>query len=267
MPYLREAIQSVVNQTYKDWILYLINDGSTDDSLALMEEFAEKDMRIRIIDDGQNKGLIARLNQSTALCDTTYYARMDADDIMYIKRIEEQVNYLTTHPEVDVCGSSYMTIDNCNKIVGSAYEEGRVSGFLHPDIMGKTEWFKANPYADWALRAEDFELWTRTSGKSNFYRFGKPLLFYRELGVPTFKKYYFSEKMVIIVSSRYKQYGKPFLWFFKTASLACIKIIINALCAAVGRMDVLIALRRRNPIPDELKLDNNDLIECIKPNS
>lgn len=93
MSYLKDSIQSVINQTYKDWILYLINDGSSDDSLAVMREFAEKDSRIKIIDDGLNRGLIERLNGSIAMCETKYYARMDADDIMYVTRIEEQVNF------------------------------------------------------------------------------------------------------------------------------------------------------------------------------
>lgn len=55
--YLRDAIQSVVNQTFQDWELYLVNDGSTDGSLAIMQEYALRDIRIKVIDDGQNKGL------------------------------------------------------------------------------------------------------------------------------------------------------------------------------------------------------------------
>ena len=85
-------------------MLYLINDGSTDNSLSIMQEFPSLDSRIKIIDDGENKGLITRLNQSVVMTSTKYYARMDADDIMYITRIEEQVNFLDSHPDVDVLG-------------------------------------------------------------------------------------------------------------------------------------------------------------------
>ena len=81
--YLRDAIQSVVNQTFQDWELYLINDGSTDNSLAIMQEYALNDIRIKVIDDGQNKGLVTRLNQSIETAIGKYYARMDADDIMF----------------------------------------------------------------------------------------------------------------------------------------------------------------------------------------
>lgn len=264
IPYLRDTIESVVNQTYKEWILYLINDGSTDDSLAIMQEFAARDSRIQIIDDGQNRGLIARLNQSTAICETKYYARMDADDIMYITRIEEQVRFLESNPDIDVCGTSIMTIDNNNTIIGSGFNEGKVAGFIHPTVMGKAEWFKANPYADWALRAEDFELWTRTGKKSNFYSIGKPLFFYREFGVPTFKKYFLSQKTVILIARRYKKYGKPFSWYAKIACSTYAKIIINAGLATLGKMDVLISMRNRTLVPEELRLTKEDLEISIK---
>lgn len=167
--YLRDAIQSVVNQTFQDWELYLVNDGSTDGSLAIMQEYALRDIRIKVIDDGQNKGLVTRLNQSIEIAVGKYYARMDADDIMYITRIEEQVKFLESHPDVDVLGTSIMIIDNNNNIMGSGMCSGRVNSFIHPTVMGKLEWFRANPYCEWALRAEDMELWSRTASKSKFW--------------------------------------------------------------------------------------------------
>lgn len=167
--YLRDAIQSVVNQTFQNWKLYLINDGSTDGSLVIMEEYALRDARIKVIDDGQNKGLVTRLNQSVEIAVGKYYARMDADDIMYITRIEEQVTFLESHPDVDVLGTSIMIIDNNNDIVGSDMYTGEVNSFIHPTVMGKLEWFRSNPYCEWALRAEDMELWSRTASKSKFW--------------------------------------------------------------------------------------------------
>lgn len=261
--YLRDSIQSVLNQTYRDWTLYLINDGSSDDSLSIMQEYAEKDNRIVIVNDGLNKGLIARLNQSIKMCTSKYYSRMDADDIMCITRIDEQVKLLEEHPDIDVCGTSIMTIDSDNNIIGSGLSEGKVNGFVHPTVMGKASWFKANPYADWALRAEDFELWSRTSRYSNFYAIGKPLLFYREFGVPTFKKYYLSQKTIIKISSKYKQYGKPFSWFFRNCLLAYSKILINAFFTIIRKEHILISMRSRKPIDSNLTLDERDLFAAI----
>lgn len=261
--YLRNAIQSCINQTYKSWELLLMCDGSTDQSTVIAKEFADRDSRIKLIDDGQNRGLIARLNQSVDMCRTKYYARMDADDIMCINRLEEQVTFMEEHTEVDVCGSSIMTIDNNNVIIGSGFNNGKVNGFIHPTVMGRTRWFKANPYADWALRAEDFELWTRTSSRSNFYVIAKPLLFYREFGVPTFKKYYLSQRTIISVARRYKEYGKSFPWFIKLSIFSYVKIFINAFMALIGKMDLLVAMRRRVPVPEEFMLKEIDVYKAV----
>lgn len=200
--FLRDAIQSVVNQTFQDWELYLINDGSTDGSSVIMQEYALRDTRIKVIDDGQNKGLVTRLNQSVEIAVGKYYARMDADDIMYITRIEEQVMFLESHPDVDVLGTSIMIIDNNNDIVGADMCTGKVNRFIHPTVMGKLEWFRANPYCEWALRAEDMELWNRTASKSNFWALNKPLLFYREFGIPVVRKYIQTQKTLLRIYFR-----------------------------------------------------------------
>ena len=262
-PYLAYCIQSVINQTYKNWKLLLMCDGSTDNSTIIANEFANKDSRIEVVDDGVNRGLIYRLNQSIQMSSTKYYARMDADDIMYVTRIEEQVHYMEEHPEVDVVGTSIMTIDNENNIVGSGFNEGIVSGFIHPTVMGRTEWFKTNPYSDWALRAEDYELWTRTCSKSTFCAIGKPLLFYREFGIPTFNKYYLSQLTLLKVFSRYRSYGKPFSWFFSNMIRTYLKIIVYYLFEKIGKLDYLVGKRNRISVPKELRLSKAELETSI----
>lgn len=262
--YLRAAIQSCINQTYQDWELLLMCDGSTDSSNAIAHEMAVLDKRIRVYDDGCNHGLISRLNQSIYLAQGKFYARMDADDIMYITRIEEQVKYLEDHPEVDVVGTSIMTIDNNNNIVGSGLCSGNVSEFVHPTVMGRTVWFWNHPYSEWALRAEDTELWIRTASNSSFHAIGKPLFFYREFGIPTFKKYYLSQKTLLRIFYRYKEYEKSFGWFVKNSIITLGKIIIYALFLVIGKTDVIIKLRRRRFIPKEYWLTKEDLERCIE---
>lgn len=261
--YLRDSIQSVINQTYKDWTLYLINDGSTDKSLSIMQELAVVDKRIIIIDDGYNRGLVARLNQSISLADSEYYARMDADDIMSLDRIEEQVRFLDNHPEVDVLGSSIMIIDNDNKIVGSGRESGQVKGFVHPTVMGRTQWFKNNLYSEWAVRAEDRDLWYRTISYSNFWALEKPLLFYREFGVPTLKKTLQSQKTLLKIFARYKQYNQTFGWFLKNTLITIAKMFIYMFFAMIGRIDYIVKRRNRIPIPKENCLSDLDLQNSI----
>lgn len=265
--YLCDAIQSVINQTYSDWCLYLINDGSTDNSVSIMQEFAAKDSRIKIIDDGKNKGLPARLNESIALTKTKYYARMDADDIMYITRIEEQVRYLEEHPGIDVLGTSIMTIDNNNTIIGSGLCYGSVNSFIHPTVMGKTEWFKTNLYCEWAVRAQDAELWYRTSYKSHFWSLDRPLLFYREFGIPTLNKYLKSKMTILRILSYYKKYHKSICWFLLSTFKTLLKMGVYIYFALLGKIDMLVKWRNRKPIPKHLCLTQKDLeLSIRKPN-
>ncbi len=262
--YLRFAIQSVINQTYNNWELLLMEDGSTDSSLDICKEFELSDNRIKVVSDGSNRGLIFRLNQSVDLANGLFYARMDADDIMYITRIESQVQYLLCNSRVDVLGTSIMTINSKNSIIGSGYEHGEVTDFTHPTVMGKIEWFRAHRYESWALRAEDTELWQRTVSNSNFYAIEKPLLFYREFGVPTFKKYSLSQITIIKIALRYKNYNKSLLWCFKKMLASFVKIFLCAIFAMFGRLDVMINMRKREPIPEPMQLTSEDLLCSIK---
>ena len=91
--YLDYAIRSVLNQTYTNWKMTLIDDGSTDSSLALARKYTS-DTRVKVISDGRNKGLVYRLNELVKLSDCKYFVRMDADDIMHPQRLEKQLRYL-----------------------------------------------------------------------------------------------------------------------------------------------------------------------------
>lgn len=262
--YLRYAIQSCINQTYKHWELLLMCDGSTDGSTVIAYEFAKKDDRIKVVNDGENKGMIYRLNQSISLAQGKYYARMDADDIMCITRIERQVTYMIDNPQVDILGASIMTIDTNNNIIGSALKSGKVVDFFHPTVLGKTQWFRENPYADWAIRAEDFELWSRTCSKSHFYSLDEPLLFYRQFGIASPNKYIKTELTALKVTTHYKEYGKPFSWFVKNAIRFSIMALMYRVSFTFGFMDALIKHRKVNPLPQEKCLSQLDLKTAIK---
>lgn len=259
--YLRDAIQSVLNQTYRNFELLLMNDGSNDTSLNIIKSF--NDPRIKIIDDTVNRGLIYRLNQSIELSQGEYYARMDADDIMCVSRIEEELKFLIEHPEVDVVGASIMTIDSNNNIIGNGFMEGRVSGFIHPTVMGKTSWFRNNQYCDWAHRAEDYELWNRTYSKSIFYAIGKPLLFYREFGVVHPEKFVATELMAAKITKNYREYGRSFSWFVKNYFKFNLMAFLYKFSPKVGLLDFVVKNRKRTPIPDEYCLTEKDLLKSL----
>lgn len=261
--YLDYAICSCINQTYTNWELLLMCDGSTDNSLQIAESYAAKDTRITVVNDDTNKGLVYRLNQSVQMANGKYYARMDADDIMGINRIEEQVNFLEDHSDIDLVGCSIMIIDNNNSIVGSGTSFGRVYGFFHPTIMGHTEWFRNNPYSEWAVRAEDKELWCRTNHKSRFWSLEKPLLFYRESGVPTLKKTLMTHKTLLKIFSRYNNYGKSLGWALKNIVLTLVKMCAYIFFAMIGKIDFIVSRRSRKPVPSELCMTQDDLLLAI----
>jgi len=86
--YLALAIQSVLHQTYTHWELHLVGDGSSDHSLNIAKAYEVKDARIKVISDGENHGLPARLNELSDIANGCFYCRMDADDMMFPNRLE-----------------------------------------------------------------------------------------------------------------------------------------------------------------------------------
>ena len=187
--YLSYAIKSVVNQSYKNWELLLMDDGSTDDSCNIANAFAVNDKRIRVYSDGKNKGLAARLNETISLAKGNYYVRMDADDVMDCCRLEKQVHYLKINTNVDVVGTSAVIIGENNEILycvkdgitapRTKQDVERGSIFIHPSVAGKTSWFKEHPYDEKLKRSQDFFLWLNTVESSEFDIIKEPLLFYR----------------------------------------------------------------------------------------
>ncbi len=191
--FIRDAIQSILNQTYSDFKLLIVDDGSTDNSIEIINSFI--DNRIELLIDKKNLGLPSRLNQIAALTTTKYLARMDSDDIMHPDRIAKQLEILNTNDKIDVLGTNVISINEFNIIQGirNPIMEHKLTPctvFIHPTITAKTEWFRKNLYDVKAIRVEDADLWNRTYKTSNFQRDETPLLFYREFGSQYYKKYF-----------------------------------------------------------------------------
>ncbi len=107
--YLKEAIESVLNQSFKDFELILINDGSTDSSESIIKSFDEP--RIVYLNNGGNLGLSKSFNKGIIAAKGTYIARMDADDVSLPNRFEIQLDYLDTHPNIGVIGTNIILIN------------------------------------------------------------------------------------------------------------------------------------------------------------
>jgi len=181
---LRWAIESVLRQTYQDWELLLIDDGSGHSDVQIANEYAGEP-RIRYIRDGRTLGLAPRLNFISEIARGKYLARMDADDIMHPERLSEQVAYLDANPDIDIVGTDVYFIDNDMNIRGRGRTPVRrlcsrlsYTGFFHPTITGRRDWFLKNPYSHEFLRCEDVELWIRTASEIRAAVIEKPLFFY-----------------------------------------------------------------------------------------
>jgi glycosyltransferase involved in cell wall biosynthesis len=182
-----DAVKSVFAQTYQNWELLLLDDGSKDNSLALVSRIIDE--RIRIVSDGTNKGLVYRLNQVPSLANGEYLARMDADDLMHPFRLQKQIDLLLSDPDLDLVDTGLYSISEIGDPIGirgmeivvynSRYALGKVM-LIHASIVGKKEWFIRNKYDPEYIRAEDRELWVRTHKYSKFKRVQEPLYIVRE---------------------------------------------------------------------------------------
>jgi len=190
--YIKEAVDSILNQTFSDFEFIIINDGSTDGSLALLEDYAEKDDRIRLI-SRENKGLVATLNEGLALAKAPLIARMDADDISMPERFEKQVDYLSKNSNCVLLGSRVKIIDEdgdelCE--MGDYYsseelDAGLLAGkgqlIYHPSIMvRKSVVDLLGGYRDIYPQVEDLDLFLRISEVGEIQNLREPLLKYRE---------------------------------------------------------------------------------------
>ncbi len=185
--YLGLAIRSVFAQSFGNWRLLLVDDGSTDSSLQIARSV--KDPRVEVISNGRNEGLPTRLNEITRRADTPLIARMDADDVMHPGRIEAQVRRFSQRRDVEVVGTATYTIDQddrVNGIRGDGPVDCSIRGllhnapFVHPTVMMRREWAMRHPYELAFPRAEDLALWARTCGAMEADVLETPLMFYRE---------------------------------------------------------------------------------------
>lgn len=185
--FLVEAIRSILEQTFSDFEFLIVDDGSTDDSAAVVSSFA--DPRIRLVRNGANLGLIASLNVGLGLSRGTYVARMDADDVSLPERLQRQVEYLDAHPEVTVCGSWLEAFDGRTVTLWSPpLTDPEIkcsllfeSVIYHPTVMVRQSALLKGPvrYHPGYPHAEDYELWARMAGNWRFANLDCVLLRYR----------------------------------------------------------------------------------------
>ena len=169
--YLAEAIESVINQSFTNWELIIINDCSTDSTPEILNKYALTDNRIKVHTNEVNLRLPSSLNKALTLAEGKYIARMDADDICLPDRLEKQYDFMEKNPDVALSSCKYLTLKN------GVYSSGGCGGkcdtesvkslllvtnpILHPGIIAKAEVIKELKYDKNFTCTEDMELWTR----------------------------------------------------------------------------------------------------------
>lgn len=190
--YLAVAVESILNQSFSDFDFIIIDDGSTDGSLDILQKYAKQDDRIRLV-SRENKGIVETLNEGLAMIDTEFVARMDADDIASLDRLEKQVDYLNKNQQCLLLGSRVTIIDSDGddiREMGSFFSNKEIyEGFLackgqliyHPTIVFRNSVIKTiGGYRDKYPYLEDLDLFLRVAEVGEIQNLNAPLLKYRE---------------------------------------------------------------------------------------
>lgn len=185
-PFIKEAIDSILRQTYRDFELIMVNDGSTDQTLEIMRSYADE--RICVVDAGHD--YIRSLNIGLDHCHGEFIARLDADDLMEPTRIEEQLKLMRHHEDMTACFTWATAFGEQTGLFGS-HVQGWIptpyfwlltGNFLqHPTAMIRRDFLeKHNIRYQYYDYAEDYKIWAEMAKcGANFYVYPKPLILHR----------------------------------------------------------------------------------------
>lgn len=200
--YLREAIDSILNQTFRNFEFLIINDGSTDRTAEILESY--NDPRIKIINNERNMGLTKSLNKGLKMARGEYIARMDADDISEPNRLKKQVEFLDMHPSIGVVGINSYIIDESGNILTkmerpTSHEKiiAKILGenqMVHGSLMMRKKLLETRGYYDEEfVLAQDYELLLRLSSITKLANLSEQLHRWRRdtsRGISTTKRKY-----------------------------------------------------------------------------
>lgn len=187
--YVTRAVESILNQTFKDFELIIINDASEDGTPEILKRYQRLDKRIRVVNNEKRLQIAASLNKAVSLAKADIIARMDADDISLPKRLELQYSFLQKNPDVAVLGANIIIVDKDSKPISKRdYPETsealkkvmfRYSPFAHPVVMFRKKIFlEFGGYNLSMVPCEDIDLWFKIGSKHKFATIPQPILKY-----------------------------------------------------------------------------------------
>lgn len=189
--YIEQTINSLLLQTFTDFELLIIDDGSTDNTISIINSFT--DSRIRLVKNEHNLGLVKTLNKAAMLCKGKYIARMDADDIALPQRLQLQKDFLDAHTNVAAVAGWIDFINEHGTNTGiwqldrqtntaAAIKKGllKENCIAHPTVMIRTPILQQHLYKENQRNIEDYDLWLRlTAAGLIIEKVMQPVLLYR----------------------------------------------------------------------------------------
>lgn len=178
--FLPAALDSILEQTFTDFELIAVNDGSTDESGKVLAAYASRDSRLRVVTHRQNQGLVATLNEAIDLAKGAYLARQDGDDISFPTRFEQEVGVLDQHPDVVLVAGSFEVFDEQDEfiyreVLPTEDEDIKRAMYLrnpigHGSVMfRKDACIQVGKYSPDCGPTEDYELWSRLAKVGKFH--------------------------------------------------------------------------------------------------
>ena len=221
--YVEESIVGILEQSFGDFEFLIVDDGSRDESASIIDELSRQDARIRLFRQ-PNRGLVSSLNRLLGEAAAPLIARMDGDDIALPERFARQVDYLRSHPDVGVVGTSTHDVDEAGKIVRANADypcdhDTLVDGirhrspFCHPSVMMRTDLVRAvGGYRAAFAHCEDYDLWLRLAERTRLANLPDPLLLYRRSAAQVSNRHALAQQLgseVARLAHRERQAGRP----------------------------------------------------------
>jgi len=227
--FIEPAIESILKQTFQEFEVILVDDGSTDNTLEILEHYAQKDPRIRVI-QCTHGGLSCALNRGISEAQYPWIGRMDADDVALPERFEKQLEAARSHPQVVAWGTYAYHINSYGKILGLAQtgpsteaefyrlrNDGHLVQLIHPTVLLKKEIVLAvGGYKSEFEPVEELELFDRMAAYGPTLALPEPLLLYRvHSGSVSMQRFFYQKQLMrhVVACHRARISGQPELSF------------------------------------------------------
>lgn len=259
---LEDLVKCIFAQTFQDWELIFIDDGSTDGGVRIIEKIT--DLRVRIICDGKNLGRSVRYNQITDMARGEYVARFDADDLSMPDRFEKLVLFMGSHPEIDVVSSDMLSVDENEEVKGRRYNPVSHDEICanplnhvylaHGPMVARKEWLIKHKYPEQYRIAIDYALLLSSYKDSHFASIPEPLYIYREYITHSFKKYVKTSFSVTRIIWAYGRRTHNIFRVMFSIFLCYIRVVIYMMITVLGLQQKLIDKRSNKASESEKQL-------------